>query len=224
MGFYDGPSIVTNGLLLSLDAADKNSYPGSGTVWNDLTNSGNNGSLVSTPTFSNTNGGNLIFNGTNQYVTFTDSGLLPTAGLTVSAWCKTTVADKWIIDKSAGGVTNGYFFAGTTIGGISMYINSINLTNPGGVLITNGNWMLLTGVWTPSTSIIIYQNETQLGITTTSIPASINNPSANLRVAGRTTNIDFWNGSLGSVSIYNRALSANEVSQNYNAQKSRFGL
>ena len=52
MGFFDGPKVVTNGLVLSLDAADKNSYPGSGTVWNDLSQNANSGTLTNGPTYS----------------------------------------------------------------------------------------------------------------------------------------------------------------------------
>jgi hypothetical protein len=59
---YAFGQIVTNGLVLSLDAADKNSYPGSGTVWSDLSGNNNNNTLVATPTFSSANGGSLVFN------------------------------------------------------------------------------------------------------------------------------------------------------------------
>ena len=76
---YYGPKIVTNGLVLALDAADKNSYPGTGTIWKDLTTNANNGTLVNTPTFSNSNGGTLLFNGTNQAIDVTsNSSLRPT--------------------------------------------------------------------------------------------------------------------------------------------------
>ena len=109
MGISGGPYIVRDSsLVLELDAADKNSYIGSGTVWNNLSVNANNGTLTNGPTFSSTNNGNIVFDGTNDYIAFTDSGLIPTTGLTVSAWFKTTVADRWLVDKSAGGNINGY--------------------------------------------------------------------------------------------------------------------
>ena len=85
MGFYDGPSIVTNGLVLSLDAADKNSYPGSGTVWTDL--SGNNiiGTLTNGPTFNSQNGGSIFTDGTDDWISTPYSGSAADS-YTFSAW------------------------------------------------------------------------------------------------------------------------------------------
>jgi hypothetical protein len=65
MSSSSGPDIITNGLVLSLDAANRFSYPGSGTTWTDRSGNGNNGTLVSSPTFSGGNGGSLGFNGSN---------------------------------------------------------------------------------------------------------------------------------------------------------------
>ena len=223
MGISGGPYIVRDSsLVLELDAADKNTYIGSGTVWNNLSVNANNGTLTNGPTFSSTNNGNIVFDGTNDYIAFTDSGLIPTTGLTVSAWFKTTVADRWLVDKSAGGNINGYKLIGTSTGNIQISVNTIGIT--GSALITDGNWRQATGTWTPSTSIVLYQNGVQVNLTTTSIPASITDPSSNLQVARRATNLDYWNGSVAQVLIYSRALSSTEILQNYNAQKSRFGL
>jgi hypothetical protein len=225
MGISGGPYIVRDsGLVLELDAADRNSYPGSGTTWRDLsgTDNSNNGTLTNGPTFSNTNNGNIVFNGSTQYVAFTDIGLIPTTGLTVSVWFKTTVADRWLIDKAAGATINGYSLRGTSTSDIQFSVNTITIG--GGVIVTGGNWIQAVGTWTPSTSIIFYLAGVQVSSTTTSIPASITNPSSNLQVARRSTNVDYWNGSVAQVLIYTRALSATEILQNYNAQKSRFGL
>ena len=68
MAFGNGPSIVTNGLVLSLDAADRNSYPGSGTTWRDLSGRDNNGTLINGPTFDSANGGNIVCDGINDYI------------------------------------------------------------------------------------------------------------------------------------------------------------
>ena len=70
MGFYRGPKIVTDGLVLALDAANKKSYPGTGTTWQDLSGNGNDATLVNSPTFGTTNGGRFEFDGTNRYLTF----------------------------------------------------------------------------------------------------------------------------------------------------------
>ena len=65
---YAFGQIVTNGLVLALDAADRNSYPDSGTTWTDLSGNGSNGTLINGPTFSSVNGGSIVFDGLNDYV------------------------------------------------------------------------------------------------------------------------------------------------------------
>ena len=68
MGLAHSPSLVMNGLVLALDAANPKSYPGSGTTWTDLSGRGNTGTLTNGPTYSSANGGSLVFDGTNDYV------------------------------------------------------------------------------------------------------------------------------------------------------------
>ena len=68
MSYSNGPTIVTDGLVLALDAGDRNSYPGSGTTWNDLAGS-NNLTLYNSPSFSSNNGGHFLFDGANDYMT-----------------------------------------------------------------------------------------------------------------------------------------------------------
>ena len=225
MAFIHSPKIITDGLLFALDAANVKSYSTSGTSWVDLSGNNNNGTLTNGPTFSGANNGSIVFDGVNDFVDFTDSGLLPTTGLTVSTWYKTSVADKWLVDKSAGSFFNGYSISATSAGAVSFQVNAPSTVTSAGFISANaGNWVNIIGTWTPSTSIILYSQGTQLAINTTSIPASINNPSANLRVAGRANNTDYWNGSVAQVSIYNRALTPQEILQNFNATRSRFGV
>ena len=73
MSLSRGPKIVTNGLVLYLDAANKKSYPGSGTTWTDLSGNNNTGTLTNGPTFDSNNGGSIVFDGTNDYVSNTMS-------------------------------------------------------------------------------------------------------------------------------------------------------
>lgn len=74
MGLTHSPKIVTNGLVLALDAANNKSYPGSGVTWYDLSGNGNNGTLTNGPTFNVGNLGSIVFDGTNDYVSFNNSG------------------------------------------------------------------------------------------------------------------------------------------------------
>ncbi len=75
MSVYGGPDIVTNGLVLHLDAANSKSYLGSGTTWNDLSGNGNNATLTNGPSFSNSNRGSIVFDGTNDYAELNKTGI-----------------------------------------------------------------------------------------------------------------------------------------------------
>ena len=85
MSVSNNPSIISNGLVLALDAADKNSYPGSGTAWTDLSGNGNNGTLINGPTFNTGSLGNIVFDGVDDYGTtlLTRTG---TNNTTISVW------------------------------------------------------------------------------------------------------------------------------------------
>lgn len=218
-----GLDFIAEGAILYLDAGNSASYPGTGTTWFNLAGGGNNGTLTNGPTFSSDNKGIFTFNGTNNYVAFTDSGLIPTAGLTISTWFKTTVADKWLVDKAGGSFVNGYSLAGASNGSMGFGINNRSVSTAA-AFATTGNWLNVVATWIPSTSMIIYNAGSPLVSITTTIPASINNPVSNLQVARRANNTDFWNGSVAQVVIYNRALSAGEVLQNFTVTRGRFGV
>ena len=109
MGAGYGPSIITDGLVLNLDAANKRSYPGSGTTWHDLTKNKVIGTLTNGPTYS---GGSLVFNGTSSYITLgTNSNLnFGTGDFTIDCWYKlsaTTPNDQGILNDIAGTFSSG---------------------------------------------------------------------------------------------------------------------
>ena len=81
------PQIVTSGLVLALDAANKVSYPGTGTTWYDLSGNGNTGTITNGPTFSNVNLGTIVFDGTNDYVSIPSTSNFNNGNnITVEAW------------------------------------------------------------------------------------------------------------------------------------------
>ena len=89
MSLLHSPKIVTNGLVLCLDAANRKSYPGSGNIWRDLSGNGNNGTLTNGPTFSSANGGSIVFDGTDDIVLVNNSSSIsPSSAITVSAFFK----------------------------------------------------------------------------------------------------------------------------------------
>ena len=224
---YYGPKIVTNGLVLAVDAADKNSYIGSGTSWNDLSGNNNTGTLTNGPTFSNANGGVIVFDGTDDYVLLGNaSAFLPTSAITINCWAKTNVVQvykKIFVTVTAGtqSVTGVYFSLGPTT---SIYLG----------IITNNGSQFVGANTDPSTSafsnfcgtydganIRLYLNGTLLA--TQAQTGTIVNTGIG-RISGYDNGSEIWDGKIASFSIYNRALSATEVLQNYNVTKTRFGL
>jgi hypothetical protein len=230
MGLSHSPSIITQNLSLCLDAANPKSYPGSGTIWTDLSGNGNNGTLVNGVGYSGDNLGSLVFDGVDDYVDLGQSSSLfyPTEGLTVSTWIRTSVTDKWIIDNSRLSTQQGWGLNCGSAGPAFFLVNGIANSVDSGFSIATGNWLHLVGTWIPSVSLLMYVNGVQVGSNTTSIPASINlpdpiyNTDIGRKGAGNGTPRDYWNGNIAQVSIYNRALTAAEIQQNYNALKSRF--
>ena len=89
MGFYRGPNIVKDGLVLHLDAANYKSYPGSGTTWSDLSGNGNNGTLTNGPTFDSGNRGSIVFDGSNDFVYLSNPSSLAfgTGDFSIEIWC-----------------------------------------------------------------------------------------------------------------------------------------
>jgi hypothetical protein len=235
---YYGPQIVRNGLVLALDAADRNSYPGSGTTWTDLSGNGYNGTLTNSPTFSNSNGGSIIFDGTNDYTsTSLDLSWNNTNSVSISMWIKTGN-----LSQSKGFLGTGNFewqfrqgqYAGANSDLVFVYWDNSGGHTNGSIPSMSGffddtNWKHLTMTWNNSNStILFYKNGTQI------FSQVYGNPSANrvsselMQIGGNVYSWDgvgaYWNGSFSNIQTYNRTLSATEVLQNYNATKTRFSL
>ena len=213
MGFFDGPTIVTNGLVLSLDAADKNSYPGSGTTWRDLSGNNYSGSLVNTPTFNSANGGSFAFNGTNQYTT--TSYLQPAYGTGTSfTW------NVWVNPEAGatsapiiGNRNNVLVFTKLTRNAFEYY--PLVMTK----VLTANTWQNACIVKN-GTSFTYYLN----GASSVVSSSTATQTSTAFYIGGDNVAAEYFVGSVATTQIYNRALSADEISQNYEAQKSRFDL
>jgi len=88
--FSHSPKIVTDGLVLALDAGNTKSYPGSGTTWFDRSGNARNGTLTNGPTFSSANGGSIVFDGVDDYVSCGNPSIFQINQGTISAWVKTS--------------------------------------------------------------------------------------------------------------------------------------
>jgi hypothetical protein len=234
---YAFGKIVTNGLILALNAADRNSYPGSGTAWRDVSGNSNNGTLVNSPTFSTTNNGMFTLNGTNQYVSSSVGTTLDigtSVSVTFSCWIRYTV--------SAANYTG--LIAKTTSTNPDTGFQMLLYTNKlscelaaGGVFIGPGNiigtTILNTGQWF-NTVLTINRNTNTVSayvngvlessVTNASVSSNNLTSTSNLLIGVERTSGLFLNGNIASAQVYTVALTATEIQQNYNAQKSRFGL
>ena len=229
-----GPSIVEAGLVLSLDAADKMSYKGSGTVWKDLNGNAYNTTLSNSPTFSKSNGGILTFARASTQYAETVSSMPSLSNWTIESWVNFTTVPSANTTVSAI-ITNVYNGSNLNYS----LTTDVDGTATKGMYVAffNGAWRYApfhapsAGVWYhyigtyDGATIIMYVNG--LFYSSTSYVGTSSSGGAT-RIARRwddgVTIGNFINGSIPIVRIYSRALTATEVLQNYNANKERFGL
>ena len=231
-----GVNIVTDGLVLYLDAANTKSYVSGSTTWNDLSRSGNNGTLVNGPTFNSGNGGSIVFDGSNDYISTTIPTVRSLTGTrsSISIWFRavnTTTRGVLIADWDSAGASltcrleiSGFLLSSRTIGG--------NINSPGGAvtpiqsttLLLNNTWYNVVIQYDGTNSTLYLNGNLEASLVTTERGS---NPTGNNSVSigrGGAFNGLYLNGNIAQTLIYNRALTAAEVLQNYNATKGRFGL
>jgi hypothetical protein len=241
MSVSGGPNLSEEGLVLYLDAANVKSYRGSGTAWNDLTNNSYNALLYNGPTFDGGNGGSIVFDGTNDMAQIPDMSALywaPGGGIGYS----TITIDMWVKSSDTGGrfytkpwngsgqyniwiyPDNFYLFAGATSSIMGFARN-----------LSNNTWTNIV-CWANATQMGYYINGNQhLGSQTHGITGAAPSFGATNIPTGLMTLYpydDGWGGdaafsiagNLASCKFYNKVLSPQEVLQNFNATRSRFGV
>ena len=232
-----GPgNIVTNGLVLYLDAANYLSYTSGSTTWNDLSGNNNSGSLVNEPTFSSTNAGSIVFDGVDDYATFSNNlSIKQNIPFTMEFWAnlssytnpfpcliqiKTDTQHAFIVM-----VTQNSSYGGINFGSTNSWVN---LRNSGNQVSTNTwNQIILTYNGNGIGSIgnyKMYLNNVEQTLTSSGGYITLNQINNIGTAENASRGSDNWTGKISSVRIYNRAFSASEVLQNYNATKARFGL
>ncbi len=229
----DYPATVTNGLVLNLDAGFTPSYPTTGTTWYDLSSGGNNGALTNGPTFNSSNNGSIVFDGVDDYVSTNNSSSLTQAGntqFTAELWAKKAGTDKdLLMGAQDQGTLKGWF--------LQWFSNSIvyfGIRDGGSnynyyTLPYQNQWFNIVGVFdgsqpTDATKNKIYVNGVQQTLTTTTQLSSVPTNLAQLTIGTVVNYGNYTTANIAIAKIYNRALTAAEVLQNYNATKSRFGL
>lgn len=234
MAVTASPNIVTSGLTMALDVSNIKSYPGTGTLWRDLVG-GNNGTLTNGPTFGQTSGGILNFDGTNDYAsTSYDLSWNNTNSVTIEFYARPASLSVYypILGK---GPTNWewQFNQDSTSLGFVYWNTGGGHTNGPTITIANvfnstTTFVSVSMVWNHvDNKYYFYRNGVWIN-TTNWTDASINqNRTDGFNIGGNVyqwaTGGNYWPGSLAGLRVYSRALSSDEVLQNFDSTKGRFG-
>jgi len=226
----DYPNIVTSGLTYLLDGGFIPSYPRTGTTWSDLSGNGNSTSLVNGPTFNSSNDGSIVFDGVNEYG-LTANLLNPTTfpNESVFVWFYPTSAGQIVSELGQATIDTGWHDSNIEIstgGTISFATWSGSLTNKVVSTAKSFNTWYQLGFTYSGTTLTAYINGASIG-TTTFTRQTTTSLYFGLCAIDSVTNMGtagYAGGRMGNFMFYNRGLSSSEVLQNYNAQKTRFGL
>ncbi len=226
-----GPGrVIDNGLVLYLDASNNKSFVSGNTTWFDVSRNNNSGSLINGPTYSSANGGSISFDGSNDYVSTTPPLNAGQQKYTLSAWWITSVTNRiQVIFEQNSPTLIQHRRSALLILNNAWGFNGESNDAHDKVPVRVNQWT--NGVVTVDTTagsnpIKIYENGFLYWQGNTSNNASNLNVSNSLAGLGWKTinNTEFFIGSIGQTSIYNRLLSADEILSNYNLEKKRFGL
>jgi hypothetical protein len=223
MAIHYNSKISTDGLVLCLDAANPKSYPGTGTTWTDLSGNGNNGTLVNGVGYSGDNLGSLVFDGTNDVVSIAHNSNQNPSNLTINSWVSISSAKTSnILGKGANG---GYRLRISSNFSVVFFDRgATNILGTSAGLISPNTWYNIVATGSGS-GLQIYINGSLTVSNSTTFGGNVS--TQNLAIGAEGVNIDFnesFIGSIASVSLYNRVLTASEIQQNFNATRSRFSI
>jgi len=220
------PTIVTTNLQLYLDAGNPSSYPGSGTTWTD-TISSRAFTLFNTPTYSSNNGGYLTFVPASSQYASSATSLSSLSTWTVEAWHYYTGTNSsglpCIVTELYPGATSRINFSlgsDTTAGLQSGFYNGAWRVTTAYSLTAN-NWYHIVGTY-DGTTIKLYVNNSL--VQSTNFTGTPTSSQSGIRLMRRWDNAEYWGGRLAIVRIYTGDIGATSVTQNWDAQRSRFGL
>lgn len=234
MALQHSPSIVTSGLVMCLDAGNPRSYAGAGTQWRDASGNTNNGTLINGVGYNSSNLGTLVFDGVNDYVSIANNiSLRPTTELTIEYVIKGTTPTGWcpVLGYGNGDYTNGNYLVWVENGGplqsLCRVSNNgvIEYRQSSGENISSSDFKYMSFTMKIGDAMRSYYNGTSTG-NVISLPAGgifhyggTVSPYQIVGLGGA-----WLNGSISMIRLYNKALTATEVLQNFNATRGRYGI
>jgi hypothetical protein len=234
--YYGAPPIVTNGLVLALDAGNTKSYVSGSTTWRNLTNPLVSGSLINGPTFNNNNGGSIMFDGVDDYVSlssYADDSLFNNTwpnGISMECVIKLITPPSPIIDgksifvRSNGSAGSNFFnFSIQSTKQLRFWIGAFQPAFTTTLLV---NEVIYHATLTWDKSVVRFYINGNLDSITGNTNTLTTTSSPILNIGSATGAFPGWEfpGNIYYFRVYNRALSQQEITQNYNATKTRFGL
>lgn len=214
------PSLVTDGLTLRLDAGNPSSYGGSGDTWTDIAGTEQNITLVNSPTYSSGTPSYFTFNGSSQYG-YGSGAVLTSTSYTKSVWfyLNSYSPNNNLVSSYSGG---HFMFMATTNKIYSGHANwGYYLAYPSTATISLSTWYNATLTFNTTDGMTLYINGVQDSTYTADKNAHGGDSSTDIASFGGSNLLD---GRISKVYCYNRSLTAEEVLQNYNFDKSEFGL
>jgi hypothetical protein len=223
-------TIVTSGLVLHVDAGNTSSYPGSGTTWTDISGQSINGTLTNGPTYSSADGGAIVFDGSNDYIEFGSQLDSIADGLyadSSSAWS----VSSWFNPDNVSGSNQGITSKSGGMGSNAQYVTfvdsgSLKVRLRGGTKetvssISNGNWYEVAVTWDGTTAKAYLNGTFETNVTV----GNGTNSASPFRIAATGGgSLNPYDGKVSAALVYDKALTAAEITQNFDALKSRYGL
>ena len=224
--FAHSPKIVTDGLVLALDAGNVKSYVSGSTTWFDKSGNGYNGTLINGPTFNTGSLGSIVFDGVDDYVLVSNTNTVYSA-LTFIAIINTatqTGGAGIVFNRGGGGNTTGMNILYPNGGGIGYHWNDDASTygyNPG-LTLPNNSWCFCCVSVNPTQAI--FQINSASVVRTYTNPNPNTTIGGNLQVGADAAISRFYQARIAYASMYNRALTQAEITQNFNALRGSFGI
>ena len=227
MAFNFSPKIVTDGLVLYLDAANTRSYVSGSTTWNDISRSGNNGTLTNGPTYNSSNSGNIVLDGVDDYISIPTTGILSGKNsFTISLWTypsSFTGLQPLFVNYYVGNLELNTRFSGTNLQFFTYSSTNVQAGGTTQTYSTLNQWVNIVFTYDGST-MKTYVNGI-VSPTTFSQTGTLNTSTLPYLIGRYSSPTEYrYSGRFAQTLVYLKSLTASEVLQNYNATKTRFGL